>query len=162
MSRDGAPWREFKGRNSIMSFQSYVSLKGQKQGQLKGDSRQASRRGKWIEVVEFKQGTEVPFDTATGRPSGRRSHGPITITKENGVASPQLLSAHYSSEMFDEIVIETVGKRSHSAPETVHQRITLTNASVCGYRPRYIATGNKRRALTDFEIEFEKIEFGSY
>jgi len=149
-----------------MSFHSYASFKGKTQGTLKGESAKAERRDKWTELVDFKLGAESPIDQNTGRPKGARTHQPFTITKETGVASPQLRNAHWNSELFDEIVIEIEGRPSKGSGEVVVQRITLTNATISRYRTYSEISGEHTqrpsRFLTDYIFDFEKIEFRSY
>jgi len=150
-----------------MGFHSYVSFKGKTQGTLKGESTKAGRRDKWTELIDFKLGTESPVDQNTGRPKGARTHQPFTITKETGVASPQLLNAHWASEVFDEIVIEIEGRPSSGAGEIVVQRITLTNATLSRYRiysPLVSAEHTERHSqvLADYTFDYEKIDFRSY
>jgi type VI secretion system Hcp family effector len=149
-----------------MSFHSYASFKGNTQGTLKGESSKAGRRDKWTELVDFKMGTESPVDQNTGRLKGARTHQPITITKENGVASPQLLNAHWRSEIFDEVVIEVEGRPSSGSGEIVVQRITLTNATISRYRTYSAISGEQAerpsRFLTDYIFDYEKIDFRSY
>jgi type VI secretion system Hcp family effector len=157
-----------------MSFHSYASFKGVRQGTFKGEATVAERRDKWTELVDFKMGSETPFDANTGRPKGARTHQPVIITKEKGVASPLLLNAHWTSEVLDEVVVEVVGRPSSGAGETVVQRITLTNATITNYRQYLVALGKPHSAkgsagsgglgrfLTDFVFDYERIEFRPY
>jgi type VI secretion system Hcp family effector len=149
-----------------MSFHSYASFKGKTQGTLKGESDKAGRRGKWSELVDFKLGVETPVDQNTGRAKGARTHQPFTITKETGVASPQLLNAHWNSEILDEIVIEIEGRPSKGSGEVVVQRITLTNATVSSYKTYSEVSGQhgrpSHRVLTDYIFDYERIDFRPY
>jgi type VI secretion system Hcp family effector len=149
-----------------MSFHSYASFKGKTQGAFKGESTKAGRRDKWTELVDFKMGAESPVDQNTGRPKGARTHQPFTITKETGVASPQLLNAHWASEVFDEIVIEIEGRPSKGSGEVVVQRITLTNATISRYKTYSAVSGEHTerpsRFLTDYIFDYEKIDFRPY
>jgi len=145
-----------------MSFQFYVSVKGRTQGTIRGESTAAGRRDKWTDLVDFKMGSESPIDGNTGRPKGARTHQPVTITKETGPASRQLLNAHWSSEILDEVVVEIVGRPSSGAGETVVQRVTLTNATISGYRTYSGRSGASHRFLTDFIFDYEKIDFRPY
>jgi type VI secretion system Hcp family effector len=122
-----------------MAFHSYASFKGKKQGQLKAESLKAKRNDKWSELHCIEMGSEVPVDPKSGRPKAARTQGPLTITKSIGGASPQLLDAHWKAELFDEVVIEIVGRPDTGAGEVVVERITLTNAlisKVHRYAPR--------------------------
>jgi type VI secretion system secreted protein Hcp len=142
-----------------MSFRHYASFKGKTQGTLKGESTKSDRRDKWTELIAFEMGSETPVDANTGRPKGHRTHQPITITKENGAASPQLLDAHWKDEVFDEIVIEIVGKPSAGAGETVVQRVTLTNAVISRFRRYFSNSDGKPRFLHAFVFDYGDIDF---
>jgi type VI secretion system Hcp family effector len=152
-----------------MSFHSYASFKGQKQGEFNGESLRPDRRDKWIDVVAFNFGLEGPYDPAGGPPRGARSHQPIIITKENGAASPQLLRAHWDGEMLDEVIIEICGRPttgqgesgrpSSGAGETVVERITLTNALISRFAPHVGAAIHVSKSLTDFVLSYGIINF---
>ena len=107
-----------------MSFHYYASFKGQKQGQLKGESSKSKGTDKWVPVLSFKMSTETPVDQATGKPKGARTHRPLVITKEEDSSSPQLLNAHWNNEVLTEVVVQ---KEFHGH---ITQRITLTNATI--------------------------------
>src|SRR5580700_977573 len=145
-----------------MSFHRYASFKGKTQGQLKAESKKAKRSDKWVELVSFEMSSEVPVDPKSGRPKGARTHFPLVITKEIGAATPQLLDAHWKSELFDEVVIEIVGRPDTGAGETVVERITLTNALIAKtrrYTPK-LATEHAEHdteLLEDFSFTFQKI-----
>jgi type VI secretion system Hcp family effector len=145
-----------------MSFHSYASFKGKKQGQLKAESLKAKRNDKWCELVAVEMGSEVPVDPKSGRPKAARTPGPVIVTKSIGGASPQLLDAHWKAELFDEVVIEIVGRPDTGAGEVVVERITLTNAlisKVRRYTPR-LATDHSEHdsdVLEDYSFTYGKI-----
>jgi len=147
-----------------MGHQFYMAIKGQKQGDFKGEATDARRRGKWTELLSFRYGAEPPFDANSRLPAGRRSHQPLTITKEEGSASPQLLQAHWSREMLDEVAIEIVGRPSGGSGEVVVERITLTNATI-SHHSTYVPvpTGHPEpqkhsNFLQDFTFEYGAIQ----
>jgi type VI protein secretion system component Hcp len=65
------------------SMTMYISFKGSKQGQLKGETKGKGGREKegWFQIQSI--------DLA---------HKPVVITKETDGSSPQLLQAHYTHE----------------------------------------------------------------
>ena len=149
-----------------MSFHPYVSFKGQTQGVFKADPFKTSRRpGNWTELIAFKMGQEVPYDANTGKPRGSRTHQPVTITKEMDSASPLLFRANSVSTVFDEVVMEIVGRPASGAGEIVTQRITLTNAvisSVKNYAPNLGGARPQRphsKYLIEISLEYEKVDF---
>ena len=145
-----------------MSFHSYASFKGKKQGQLKAESLKAKRNDKWCELVAVEMGSEVPVDPKSGRPKAARTPGPVIVTKSIGGASPQLLDAHWKAELFDEVVIEIVGRPPTGTGEVVTERITLSSAvisKVHRYMPQ-LSTEHKEHdtdLLEDYSFSFGKI-----
>ncbi len=113
-----------------MSFQYYVSIKGKTQGQFKGESKKEKRKEKFAECIAFKMGSSVAVDANSGQAKGFRQHKPLYITKEQGACSPQLLQAHWTNEVLDEVVIEIVGRADDGKKETVKERITLNDAVI--------------------------------
>jgi type VI secretion system secreted protein Hcp len=112
-----------------MAIQPYMSVKGQKQGQFKGETTTAKRKDKWIPLLAFTMGLKSPRDLATGQASGRRQFAPVTIVKQWGAASPQGLTACATNENLPEVVIE-FPKTNPKGVEFVYQTVTLTDASI--------------------------------
>jgi type VI secretion system secreted protein Hcp len=113
---------------SDMAFPAYIAIKGIKQCQFKGETEAVERRDKWMEIFAFTMGLESALDAATGQPSGKPQYKPVTIVKQWGAASPQLLQACATSEVLTEVAIEFT--RANSAGMDVTQAVKLTNASV--------------------------------
>lgn len=142
-----------------MALKAYVSFKGIKQGQFKGESKNSQRQDKWMECVDFKMASSAPFDNQnSGQPNGKRGHTPMMITKEWGTASPQLLNAHFNDEVLSEVIVEFVGRPPTGAGEIVVQRITLTNAKIAGVKPHIGPAAISGRMLSDITFTFQKIE----
>lgn len=114
---------------NVVSFPAYIAIKGQRQGQFKAEAATAQRRDKWIPILAFTQGVISPRDSASGLPTGRRQHQPITIVKQRGAASPQGLTACATNEVLAEVAIEFI-KMTPNANETVYQTVKLTDASI--------------------------------
>lgn len=107
----------------------YVSIKGTKQGQFKGESPNPNLRDKMV-ALKFTYEVTSPRDAATGMVSGKRQHKPVVITKEWGAASPQLFQALVGSEPLAEVLMDFVGTDPKSGQEILTHRIRLTNAAV--------------------------------
>jgi type VI secretion system secreted protein Hcp len=86
-----------------MAFQPYMSVKGARQGQFKGEALQQQRKDKWIPVLALNMSLKSPHDAATGQPSGKRQYEPVAIVKEWGAASPQGLTACATNENLTEL-----------------------------------------------------------
>ncbi len=103
-------------------------------------------------------------------PAGKRRHQPLIITKELGAASPQLLNAHWSSEVLQNVVIQIIGPGSSSGggQPVVYHTISLNNATIVGHR-RYVPGYSKPGAgagrgadaneLEEIQLTFQKITF---
>jgi type VI secretion system secreted protein Hcp len=111
-----------------MAFQAYVSIKGTKQGQLKGESKNP-RRKDWIEVLAFSYEVISPRDRQSGLAAGKRQHKPVVIRKQWGAATPQLLQALTNNEILESVAFE-FEKVGPDGKEYVYQTIKLTNATV--------------------------------
>ena len=141
-----------------MSFQYYVSIKGTKQGQFKGENTKANSKTKWGQCHAFEYATEAQYDAGSGQASGRRTHSPIVITKETGAASPQIYQAFRSQEILSEVVVET----RPPGTEVVVNRITLTNAVISKFEPsRILPHGVEQRPNKGYEnviFEYQDIK----
>jgi len=104
----------------------YLSVKASKQGDLKGEGSKAQNK---IRILGFNYGVQSPRDPASGLPTGRRFHHPITIYKEWGVISPQLFEAMATNENLPAVVIEEVRINS-KGQEAIYMEIRLTNANI--------------------------------
>ena len=70
-----------------MALNAYLTLKGQKQGDIKGSTTQKGREGT-IMVIAQSHEIVSPRDAASGLPTGKRQHKPMVITKEVDKSSP--------------------------------------------------------------------------
>jgi type VI secretion system secreted protein Hcp len=104
----------------------YISVKAAKQGDLKGESGKVPTR---IHILGFNYGVQSPRDPASGLPTGKRIHHPITVYKEWGVISPQLFEAMVTNENLPMVVIEEV-RINPKGQEAVYMEIRLTNANI--------------------------------
>ena len=75
-----------------MALNSFLQLKGEKQGDIKGSVTQKGRAGK-IMVIAFNHEVQSPRDAGTGQATGKRIHKPFVITKEIDKSSPLLYAA---------------------------------------------------------------------
>jgi len=111
-----------------MAFQAYMSVKGKKQGQFKGEAIQDKRKENWIPVLSFTMGLKSPRDISTGQASGKRQFEPVTIVKEWGAASPQGLTSCATNEVLSEVLIEFI-KTNSNGENYIYQTVKLTDAT---------------------------------
>ena len=140
-----------------MAHQAYISIKGTKQGQFKGESTNPQRRIKWIEILGFEFGVSDAYDSSSGQISGRRQHSPITVTKEWGAASPQIFAACATNEVLSEVGIEVADHSQPGGHEKVAPTINLTNAVIVARRPHVGPAARGGRNLTDLDFVFQMI-----
>src|SRR6187551_500887 len=111
-----------------MAYEFYVTIEGTKQGAFKGESVREAHNKK-IAGLSYRHEITAPRDVATGQASGKRQHGPVTITKEWGASSPQLFQALVKNEVLKSVFVEFV----HTTPdglEEVYHTVKLVNATV--------------------------------
>jgi type VI secretion system secreted protein Hcp len=115
-----------------MASSAYLTLKGQKQGDIQGGVTEKGRENS-ILVHGFNMEILSPRDPQSGLPTGKRQHDPVYIMKEIDRASPKLWSALVNNENL------TVWQLNFYAPaptgiEKLIYRIELTNASIASIR----------------------------
>jgi type VI secretion system secreted protein Hcp len=138
----------------------FLTLTGQKQGQIKGSVTQKGREGT-IEVIGLSHSIISPRDQASGLPSGKRMHKPLTILKELDIASPLLLSALTQNENISKWELKfyttAYNDRTQSiGTEMNNYVIKLVNASICSYD--LTGPNNKHAELMKLK-EFEAVSF---
>jgi len=114
-----------------------VTVTGQKQGAFSKDP---------IPVTAVSHEIVSPRDPASGLPTGKRQHKPITITKEVDSTSPLFLNALVENENLSSVVITLT-----TADKTV-ETITLTNASVAQFDQH---GGNETLQFTYQKIQWQ-------
>jgi len=137
-----------------MALNAYLSLKGQKQGEIKGSVTQKGRENK-IMVIAVSHEVISPRDPASGLPTGKRMHKPFVITKELDKASPLLLNILTNNENITEWELQ-FWRPSATGSEQQHYTIKLTNANIASVNFRM--ANNKHPELMKF-AEYEEIAF---
>jgi type VI secretion system Hcp family effector len=168
---------------SSAAMDAYMTIKSEKQGQLKGEGTTAAA-GK-IHVEDFNFGvttardaqsgkatgreatspsvsekTATPRDQSSGATVGKRQHGTITIVKEWGASSPQLKQAMETGELLTSVDIEFVhpGPKGPEAYKTIHMTnviVTSITQSATG------GAGSGKKETITFTAEMENIQMKS-
>ncbi len=113
-----------------MALNAFLSLKGAKQGQIKGSVTQKGREG-MILVCAYHHEIVSPRDAASGMATGKRMHKPLTITKEIDKSTPLLFTALINNEMITEFVLRFWTPDAQGAGvEKQYFTIKLTNAFI--------------------------------
>ena len=146
-----------------MANEFYVTIEGIKTGLFHGESSRDAH-GNRIACLEFFYEVISPRDPATGIPTGKRQHKPITITKEWGAASPQIFHALTTNEALKSVLFEFM-QTTPTGTEEVFQTIRLTGAAISAFRQSignvedfaYDATRDSRK-LESVTFNFRTIE----
>jgi len=140
----------------LTSTEFTITIRGSKQGVFKGDGRQNEIRG-----LSYDLDVVSPRDPASGLPTGRVQFHPITITKEWGAASPQILAALATNELLPAVQL-TFNSTNIEGRTVVDHVITLTDANVVEAHHHPVA-GLKDSTTDKFQLEdvsftYRKIE----
>ncbi len=111
-----------------MPAYAHVWMKGQKSGDIVGDSTVQGREGS-IEVMQFDHGMHRPTDPHTGGPTGARVHHPMVLTKAMDKSSPYLYRALCTGETLTEVLIKLY-ETDPAGGEKERFNIKLENANL--------------------------------
>jgi type VI secretion system secreted protein Hcp len=115
-----------------MALNSYLRLKGDTQGDILGSVTQAGREDS-IMIIGYSHEVVSPRDAASGLPTGKRQHKPVTLTKEIDKSTPLLMYSLVNNENIPSWKLE-FWQPSASGMEVQFYTIELMNASVAGIR----------------------------
>jgi type VI secretion system secreted protein Hcp len=150
-----------------MALNAYLTLKGQKQGQINGSVTVKGRENS-IEVHSFTDEIVSPRDATTGLPTGKRQHEPIVIVKVLDKSTPLLWNALVSNENLTQWVLQVyaaqpagVGVASGAGAEMMIYTITLTNATISSIRQymsdNEIASNTSLPVREEISFTYQKI-----
>ena len=144
-----------------MALNAYLTIKGAVQGQIKGGVTQKGKEGQ-IAVYAYHHEIISPRDAASGLPTGKRQHKPLTITKEIDKSTPLLLKVLVTNESLKEVIIHFFAN-SGTGLEVQNYTIKLTNASIVSISQdmalNKIEPGLKLPVLEEISFTYEKIEW---
>ncbi len=138
-----------------MGFQIYLTFKGTKHGQLKGESLKGKGGDKWVELNSIKFGARSPVDLATGGSvTGKRKNNPIVITKAQDSSSPLFFSVCCSNEVLTEVILQL-----HLNGHTL-KTVTLKDAHISKFGPATMLPHKPVKGVhyEDIELTFDQID----
>jgi type VI secretion system secreted protein Hcp len=106
----------------------FCKVTGQKQGVIQGDNTVKGLQD-FLPVLSISTGVISPRDPASGLPTGKRQHQPLTILKEIDKASPKLFMAAFTNENLTSVDCAFYHNQRNGILQK-YFRITLTNASI--------------------------------
>jgi type VI secretion system secreted protein Hcp len=155
-------------------FHYFAKIKGMSQGRVIGSAEGRVHGmgygGKKISPATLSHTLfqiKTDLGSSNGALVGKRQHKPLTITKEVGVSSPQLLNAHWTNEVLNSMDIEIVGRPDTGKGEVVVSRITLTNATISNihrYTPSlsgHASSPHSTNQLEEIDLVFQKITYSN-
>jgi type VI secretion system secreted protein Hcp len=98
-----------------MALNAYLTLTGQKQGDIHGSVSQKGREGKTM-VIAVSREIASPRDTNSGQASGKRQHKPFVITKELDKSTPLLFNALVTNEIMTGWELQFFAAKTKSGP----------------------------------------------
>jgi type VI secretion system secreted protein Hcp len=138
----------------------YMKVKGQRQGDIKGNVVQKGREDT-ILCTAFSHNIVSPRDAATGRPVGKRLHKPMVITTEWGRHVPLLMSALTTNEVLTEVELWFFSPSS-TGIETRFMTIKLINASIAELSSKVLNVRSPELArmpeTCELSLTYERIE----
>ncbi|MBN2515595.1 MAG: Hcp family type VI secretion system effector [Deltaproteobacteria bacterium] len=142
-----------------MSMPSHLSLTGKNQGKIEGSCDIKGREGT-ILVYALNHHIEIPRDTHSGLPTGKRIHLPMTITKEMDKSSPKLCQALTSGEQLSEVVLDFY-RISPTGTEEKYFTTKLQNAIIVSiesfYPETFIPSNEPYKHMEKVSFTYEKI-----
>lgn len=115
-----------------MALNAYMRLTGDTQSEIKGSVTQAGREDS-IMVIGINHEVVSPRDAASGLPTGKRQHKPLTITKEIDKSSPLLMNVLVNNENVSDWELR-FWQPSATGQEVQHYTVQLVNANIAGIR----------------------------
>ncbi len=88
-----------------MPMPTHLTLTGEKQGKIDGSCEMQGRENT-ILVYGMDHAITIPRDPDTGLPTGKRKHGPLTVTKKYDKSSPKLYQALCTGEHMKDVTIK--------------------------------------------------------
>jgi type VI secretion system secreted protein Hcp len=137
-----------------------MTVKGQQQGDIKGDVTLKGKEGT-IQVLAFSHQVISPRDAASGLPIGKRQHSPLIITKKIDKSTPLLMNALVNNENLPTLTLRFY-RPITSGAEQQYYTIKLTNAAVSSIKQYMVyseTTGLTGYHLEEVSFTYQKIEW---
>jgi|GEM_PF-425289 len=121
-------------------------------GDIKGESTDNAHND-WIIIESFDMGIQLQRDAASGLPTGKRQHKPVTITKSVDKSSPKLMEAITTGRVIPMVRLELVTPGTR----TLYYQIVMKNVLVSSYQ-----TGGSSGAAAAVEsvgLDYEEVKW---
>lgn len=144
-----------------MAMPCFMTVQGERQGNIEG-SCDIRGREKNIMVYAFDHNVYMPRDPQSGLSSGKRIHGPITVTKEYDKSSPKFYQALCTGEHLKNVDIKYYrvakdGTEEHYFTTTLQDAIVV---SVEPYAPlAFLKENDPYRHMEKVSFTYSKIKW---
>jgi type VI secretion system secreted protein Hcp len=105
-----------------------MNVEAETQGTIEGGVVSAGNEGA-INVLGFSHSVVSPRDPASGLPTGKRQHKPVTITKPVDKSTPLLMNSLVNNENLPTVELRFF-QRNGAGEMVQYYTITLTNANI--------------------------------
>jgi type VI secretion system secreted protein Hcp len=112
-----------------MAVEFFATVTGSKQGVFKPEGPPSGPGKGKIRGVAFTYAVNSPRDPATGLPTGKRQHQPVTFTKEWGASSPQFYQSAFTNETLTTVLFEFYATQV-DGKTVVDHTIKLTDVTI--------------------------------
>lgn len=136
-----------------------MKVTSSKTGVIKDQGMPAKHSDK-IELIGYSFDAGTPT-AGTGAATGRRTHNPLSVTKNSNQSSVLLFGAQSKSEVLSKVVLE-IWKTNPQGQEIMEQTIELTNAVITYFRQGYDnnpAPGGNRGPVDEIRFAYQKITY---
>jgi type VI secretion system secreted protein Hcp len=136
-------------------------IKGQTQGEIKGEFTAKGPETGTIECIGYNDEVLSPRDPQSGLPTGKRMEKPLVITTHFDSSTPKLLQAMYTNENLTQVYLELVRPNAAGVP-TVFAKIQLANANIASINQVFDKSANsleKGTISVKIALTFQKITF---
>jgi type VI secretion system secreted protein Hcp len=126
-------WGSFRSRKATrMALNAYLRLSGETQGDILGSVTQKGREDS-IMIIGVTHEVSSPRDAASGLPTGKRQHKPMTVVKEIDKATPLIYYSLVNNENIPQWECQ-FWRPSATGQEQQFYTVKLMNASVSNIR----------------------------
>jgi type VI secretion system secreted protein Hcp len=112
-----------------MPMPAHMSITGVNQGEIQGSCEMQGRE--YTTLIEaLNHNVSIPRERGSGLPTGKRVHGPLTVTKVYDKSSPKLYQALCTGEQLDPVTIkwyriDPTGREEHYFTHTLEAAIIV-------------------------------------
>jgi type VI secretion system secreted protein Hcp len=136
------------------ALNAYLTVKGQKQGQIKGGVTKKGQEGR-IQVISVSHEIISPRDSASGLPTGKRQHKPFVVRKPIDKSTPILNSMLTSNELIKTWELAVLMPDAKGV-DTLAYTIKLTDANIASIR---VITDGEGKLIEELTFTYQKIEW---